>query len=102
LVRTRASKIIECTAGGLDDVSRDEWRALGSPLLRALDTALPLEHGPACKAILCELRKNAGEIDLSIAGRAESSCSVHPRLIAAIHTLPTRGMKLRVLHLKHF
>ena len=45
----------------------DEWRAFRSALLWMFEAALPFEHRPAIKAVLCQLAENLAEIDLAIA-----------------------------------
>src|SRR6266852_6170496 len=94
-------KIVESRACSLDDVPRDERRAFGGALLGALDAAFPLEDRPAVEAVLSQLRENAGEVHLSIAGRPEPAGAIDPRLISAVHTLTSARVKLRVLDVKH-
>src|SRR5579859_1741026 len=83
-------------------MTRNEWRTLGRALLAALDAALPFEHGPAVKSVLRQFRKDRFEVDLAVARGTESSCTVRPRLISTINTLPPRRTELRILHMKHF
>src|SRR5215472_2380105 len=95
-------KIVKCPLGRFDDVACNKRRAFPRSLLAALYTTLPLQHGPPIEVVLCQLRKNAAKIHLAVAQRPESACALYPRLVAAINTLAARGMKLRILHVKHF
>src|SRR5712672_2915356 len=79
----------------------DEWSTLGRTLLGALDAAFPLEDRPAVEIILRELGENRVEINLAVAGRTKTAGAVDPGLIAAVHTLTSSGIKLRVLDVKH-
>src|SRR5438046_9095084 len=80
---------------------RNEWRAFGCALFAALDAAFPFEHGPTVKTVLRELGKNGFEVDLAIAGRAEPSGAVDPRLKTPVHALAAARAELGVLHVKH-
>src|SRR3569833_2492445 len=100
-VSARRSKIVERLLGHIDDVRRDKRRALRGALLRRLDGALPLEHGPAVESILAQLREDRREIDLPIAQRAKAASAVHPALEAAIDALPAGRIELRVLDVEH-
>src|ERR1700712_2692165 len=86
-VGTGRRKIVERLLGNVDDVALDERRALGCALLGRLDRALPLEHRPAVETVCTEFRKDAGEIALAVAERAEPARPVHPGLEAAINAL---------------
>src|SRR5882724_3570803 len=79
----------------------DERGAFRCPLFAALDAAFPFKYGPACKSVLREFGKNAAEIHLPVAQRAEAPCPVNPRLVASVYPLPSRGMELRVFDVKH-
>src|SRR5215469_3537229 len=65
-----------------------------------LQRALPFEHGPAGKIVLRHLREDRLEVDLPVAERAKTSCTIDPSRVAAIHALSAVGPKLRVLHMK--
>src|SRR5258705_5995641 len=82
-------------------MARDEWSALGRTLFGALDAAFPFEHRPAVEIILRELGENRVEIHLAIPGRTKTAGAVDPGLIAAVHTLTSSGIELRVLDMKH-
>src|SRR5258708_38994491 len=101
LIRAGLCEVIERRARCLNYMACDEWSALGSALLGALDAAFPFEDRPTVEIILRELGKNAVEINLAVAGRTKTSGAVDPGLIAAVHTLTSSGIKLCVLHVKH-
>src|SRR5213083_2856018 len=81
---------------------RNEWRAFRCALFAALDAAFPLEHCPTVKTVLRELGKNCFEVDLAIAGRAEPSGAIDPRLKTTVYALAAAGTELGVLYVKHF
>src|SRR6185437_3930744 len=100
-VRSRRRKIVERLLGDVDEVCRDERRALGRPLLCRLDGAFPLEHGPAVEPVLAELGKDGAEIDLPVPERTEPAGAVHPALVATIDALPAGWVELGILHMEH-
>src|SRR5207248_946674 len=102
LVRSGFCKIVKRSFGCLDNVPRNEGRALPRPLLAALHTTLPFEHRPPVEVVLRQLGKNAPEIHLPVTQRPEAPRATNPRLISSVNALPSRRMKLRVLHVKHF
>src|SRR3954454_8097160 len=80
-IRAGAREVIERVLGHADDVALDELRAFRRALLRVLDAALPFEHCPAVVVVLRELGKDAVEVDLAIAERAEAPRALDPGLI---------------------
>src|SRR5690242_9167674 len=82
-------------------MTRDERSTLGRALLATLYTAFPLEHRPSFKSVLRKFGEDAFEVDLPVTQRAKSPRAVDPRLVAAVNTLPARGMEFRVLHMEH-
>src|ERR1700688_1530931 len=102
LIRAGLRKIVKRRAGSLNNMVRDERRAFRGALLRALDAAFPFEDGPTVEIVLRELRENAREIYLAIAGGSKTSGAVDPRLIAPVDALPTCRIELRVFDVKHF
>src|SRR5262245_32331644 len=87
-------EIVEGHLSGLDQVPGDERCSLGRSLLRALDTALPLQHGPAVEARFRQQREDPLEVDLAVAQGTEPPGPLVPRLIAAIDPHPATGAKL--------
>src|SRR5579885_2863737 len=71
-VSSRCCEIIECAICDLNDVPCNEWRTFFRALFAALQAALPLEDGPSVEIVLRKLRKNSGEIHLSITQRTKS------------------------------
>ena len=65
-----------------------------------LQAAFPFQHRPGRIVVLRELRENAGEIDLSVAERAEAAGALDPGRIAGIDALPAGRIELGVLHVK--
>src|SRR6267378_74165 len=59
LIRSGPCEVIERRARCLNYMACDEWSALGSALLGALDAAFPFEDRPTVEIILRELGKNA-------------------------------------------
>src|SRR3974390_1222879 len=72
LVDRGAGEVIERLFANSDDVMLDELGALARAVLRMLEAAFPLEHRPRRIAVLPHLGKDAGEVDLTVAERAES------------------------------
>lgn len=95
-------EIVEGGLGRLDDVALDEGGALGGALFGGFDAALPFENGPAGEIVLGEFRKDGWEIDLAVAGGAETARALQPRLITAVNALAAGGIKFGVLDVKHF
>lgn len=95
-------EIVEGGLGRLDDVALDERGALGGALFGGFDAALPFENGPAGEIVLGEFRKDGWEIDLAVAGGAETARALQPRLITAVNALAAGGIKFGVLDVKHF
>src|SRR5262245_17351290 len=95
-----ADKIVEGHGGRLDEVPGDERRSFPRSLLGTLDTALPLQDGPAVEARLGQQREHALEIDLPIAQGAEPAGSLRPRLVAAVDPHPAAGPELGVLDME--
>ena len=62
----------------------DELRSFASAILRMLQAAFPLQHGPGIIVVLCELGEDRAEIDLSVSKRPEPARAVNPVLISAI------------------
>ena len=93
-------EIVERLAGRLNDVVGDERGAFGRALLGVLQRAFPFQHRPAVEIVLRELGKDAAEIDLPVAQRAEPPGAVHPGLEAAVDALPRRRVELGVLHVE--
>src|SRR6267142_4675960 len=83
-IRAGLCEVIERRAGSLNDVASDEWRALGRALLGALDAAFPFEDRPAVEIILRELRENAVEIHLAVAGPTKTSGAIDPGVITTV------------------
>src|SRR5882762_9111549 len=101
LIRSGLCEVIERRARCLNYMACDEWSALGCALLGALDAAFPFEHRPAVEIMLREFGENPVEIYLAVPGRTKTSGAVDPGLIAAVHTLTSSGIELRVLDMKH-
>ena len=66
LIGITTGEIIESLIGRPDDMLIDEVDTLARAILRVLKTALPLKHGPALKAVFCELTENGAEIHLPV------------------------------------
>src|SRR4030095_13522749 len=79
-VRAAGREVVEGALRHLDDVVADEDGAFARALLGVLDAAFPLQHRPALEAVLRELGKDAAEINLAVAERAEAACPVDPGL----------------------
>src|SRR5579863_1051371 len=94
-------EIVEHPIGHLDDVARDELRALARRDLRMLEAAFPLVHRPAGEIISGELGKDRLEIDLPVAERAVAAGALEPALVAAIHPLLRGRIELGVLDVEH-
>src|SRR5438094_4377566 len=80
----------------------DKRRPFRRSLFAALDAALPLQHGPTRKVILCQLGKDRPEIHLPVSGGPKPPRPVHPSLVSPVNPLPPRRTKLRILYVKHF
>src|ERR1700686_740610 len=102
LIRAGLREIVKRRTGSLNDVVRNERRAFRGALLRALDAAFPFEDGPTVEIVLRELRENAREIYLAIAGRPKRSGAIDPWLIAPGDALPACRIELCVFDVKHF
>src|SRR2546429_5259970 len=83
-VGARLHEIVEGAIGNADDVIADELGSFSSSVFRILEKALPLEHRPSVEVVGRKLREDRENVDLAVAERAESSCSVLPRLKATI------------------
>src|SRR5262245_49752173 len=90
LIGAGAGEIVEGLLGDADDVVGDEPGALARAVLRMLETAFPLQHGPAREVVLRELGEDRLEIDLAVAERAEAAGAIGPGLVAAIDSLTPR------------
>src|ERR1700694_3555316 len=102
LIRARLREIVERRAGSLNNMVRYEGSAFRGALLRALDAAFPFEDGPTVEIVLRELRENAREIYLAVAGGSKTPSTIDPRLIAAVDALPPSGIELCIFDVKHF
>src|SRR5262249_50781499 len=101
LIGAGAGEVVEGLLGDADDVVGDEAGALTRTVLRMLETAFPLQYGPAGEVVLRELREDRWEIDLAVAERAEATGTVGPGLKTTIDALAPRRIELGVLHVKH-
>ena len=72
-VRAAAGEIVESLVGHPDEVAVDERCAFRRALLGMLEAAFPFEHRPAGIVVARKLREDAGEVDLSVAERAETA-----------------------------
>ena len=97
----RTGEVIKSGARRLDDMPLNKRRPFRSTLLAALDAALPFQHRPSRKVILCQPGKYRAEINLAISRRTKPPRSIYPWLIAPVNALPARRTKLRILHVKH-
>src|SRR5690606_24193714 len=95
-------EIIKRPSGNRDDMTADKFTALTRAGIAILQAALPLQHRPAVVVVLGQLAENALKVDLSVAGRAEASGAVDPRLVAAVDAAAPAGAKLGVLHVERF
>src|SRR5258708_8748643 len=102
LIGAGTGEVVERLLGRLNDMTRDEGGTLSRSLLGTLYTALPLHHRPTAKAVLRQLREDAGEIYLPVTQRAEAPSPFDPGLVAAVDNLPARRMKLGIFYMKHF
>ena len=75
-------EIVEGVLGDADDMGGDEGRAFRRALLGMLQRALPFQHRPAVVVVFGELGEDGGEVDLSVAERAEAAGALHPALEA--------------------
>src|SRR5208337_4425388 len=75
----------------------DELGALARAVLRVLQAAFPFEDGPRRIAVLRHFGKNAAEVDLAVAERAEAPRPLDPRRIARIDALPPGRIELGIL-----
>ncbi|ENN87473.1 hypothetical protein RHSP_28535 [Rhizobium freirei PRF 81] len=66
-----------------------------------LQGAFPFDHGPAVEIIGGHLREDSTEIDLAVAERTEAAGALDPALIAAIDTLASGRIELRILDVEH-
>ena len=71
MVHAAGREVVEGAVGHADDVALDKGRTFGRAVLRMLETAFPLEHGPAVITVLGKLRENPGEVDLPVARRTK-------------------------------
>src|SRR5690606_27128025 len=93
-------EIVERPIGRPDHVRADERGPFPRAVLRMLEAAFPLEHGPAVVAVLRELAEDRLEIDLAVARRAKPARPVDPALVAAVDAGAAVRPELRILHVK--
>ncbi len=79
----------------------NERSPFGGTLLRVLQAALPLQHCPAAEIVLGQLAEDRFEIDLPIAQGTEPARTLHPALVAAVHTGPGIGAELGIFDVEH-
>ena len=99
-VDVAACKVVERVGWLPDQMFRNERRALGRPLFRMLERAFPFKHRPAVIAIVTQLGKNLGEINLPVAQRTEAAGTISPTGIASVHPCLSIGPKLGVFHME--
>src|SRR5687767_7222410 len=83
-IRGSAREVVKRFLRHPNDVIANERRTLRGALFGMLQTALPLEHGPAVVAVLRHLREDRLEVDLAVAERAEAPGAVDPGLVARV------------------
>ncbi len=96
-----AGEIVEGLFRDADDVCLDEVGAFARTVLRMLQRAFPLEHGPAVEVVGRHLGEDRAEIDLAVAERTEAAGALDPALIAAIDALASGRVELGILDVEH-
>lgn len=71
-------KVIEGPSGNGNDMATNKLAALARAGLGILQAALPLQHRPAVKIIFGQLTEHPFEVDLPVAGRAETASPLLP------------------------
>lgn len=95
-------KVIEGSSGNGNDMAADKLAALARAGLTILQAALPLQHRPAGKIIFGQLTEHPFEVDLSVAGRAETPGPLLPGLVSTVDAIAPVAAKFGVLDVKRF
>ncbi len=83
-------------------MAADKLAALARAGLTILQAALPLQHRPAGKIIFGQLTEHPFEVDLSVAGRAETPGPLLPGLVSTVDAIAPVAAKFGVLDVKRF
>ena len=78
----------------------NEVGPLGGAILRVLEGALPLQHGPAGVVVLGELAEDGAKVYLAVPQGAKAPRPPEPGGIAPIDPLAPRGPEFGILHVK--